>query len=73
MGIIFWKKEIFDPTISDIKQYLTDAKIEINFDENAQKMLLNGEDVTAFLREEKVSQLASKVSAFHLPVKNIWM
>ena len=64
MGIIFWKKEIFDPTISDIEQYLTDAKIEINFDENAQKMLLNGEDVTAFLREEKVSQLASKVSAF---------
>ena len=64
MGIIFWKKEILNPTESEIEQYLSNAKIEINFDENAQKMLLNGDDVTAFLREEKVSQLASKVSAF---------
>ena len=64
MGIIFWKKEILNPTESDVEKFLTNAKIEINFDTNSQKMFLDGADVTAFLREEEVSKLASKVSAF---------
>ncbi len=64
MGIIFWKKEILDPTEKDVETILSSAKIEINFDTNSQRMFLNGEDVTAFLREEEVSKLASKVSAF---------
>lgn len=64
MGIIFWKKKISDPTESQVETILNDAKIEINFDTNSQRMFLNGEDVTPFLREEEVSKLASKVSAF---------
>ena len=64
MGIIFWKKKISDPVESEVIQFLSEAKIEINFDENSQKMILDGENVTPFLREEEVSKLASKVSAF---------
>ena len=64
MGIIFWKKKISDPTEGQVESILNDAKIEINFDTSSQRMFLNGEDVTPFLREEEVSKLASKVSAF---------
>ena len=64
MGIVFWKKKIADPTAEEVENYLDKAKIEINFDSNSQRMMLDGEDVTAFLREEEVSKLASKVSAF---------
>ena len=66
MGIAFWKKNILNPTDEDIKQILDSIKVEIKFDGNTQKMFLNHEDVTKFLREEEVSKLASKVSAFPL-------
>ena len=64
MGIVFWKKQISDPTATEVEMFLDNAKIEINFIDNAQRMFLDGEDVTSFLREEEVSKLASKVSAF---------
>lgn len=64
MGIVFWKKKISDPTENDVKSFLSNVKIEINFDTSSQRMFLDGEDVTPFLREEEVSKLASKVSAF---------
>lgn len=64
MGIVFWKKKLTDPTSNEVETYLSDSKIEINFDTNTQRMFLDGEDVTPFLREEEVSKLASKVSAF---------
>lgn len=63
MGIAFWQKNMLEPTEETVKNMLEDAKIEIKFDENKQKMFLNGIDVTAHLREEEVSKLASKVSA----------
>lgn len=66
MGIAFWKKNILNPTNEDVKNILDSIKVEIVFDGNTQKMLLNQEDVTKFLREEEVSKLASKVSAFAL-------
>ncbi|MBR3885111.1 MAG: (d)CMP kinase [Clostridia bacterium] len=64
MGIVFWKKQIADPKAEEVENYLSNAKIEINFETNSQRMFLDGEDVTPFLREEEVSKLASKVSAF---------
>ena len=64
MGIVFWKKKLTDPTSNEVETYLSDSKIEINFDTNTQRMFLDGEDVTPFLRVEEVSKLASKVSAF---------
>lgn len=64
MGIVFWKQNILNPNESEVENLLSNSKIEINFDTNSQRMFLNGEDVTRYLREEEVSKLASKVSAF---------
>lgn len=65
MGIAFWQKNILNPTNEDIDNLLSKIKVEIKFDGNKQLMFLNDEDVTKFLREEEVSKLASKVSAFN--------
>lgn len=64
MGIVFWQKNILDPTADDIEKNLKDAKIKIVFDGDKQKMILNDKDVTSNLREEEVSKLASKTSAY---------
>ena len=66
MGIALWQKGILNPNENDVRELLDSIKVEIKFDENFQRMYLNGEDVTKFLREEEVSKLASKVSAFSL-------
>lgn len=66
MGIAFWQKNIKDPTQEDIENVLNSIKVEIKFEGNNQKMFLNNSDVTSHLREEEVSKLASKVSAFPL-------
>lgn len=66
MGIAFWKNEIHDPKQEDIEKILNSIHVEISFDEDKQQMLINGENVTKFLREEEVSKLSSKVSAFSL-------
>ena len=64
MGIALWKQNIINPNTEDVQKTLSENSFKIHFDDNKQKMLLNGEDVTHLLREEVVSQLASKVSAF---------
>lgn len=66
MGIALWKQNILNPTEDDVKRTLDAIKVEINFNGNLQQMILNGNDVTHLLREEVVSQMASKVSAFGL-------
>lgn len=64
MGIALWKQNIINPNTEDVQKTLSENSFKIHFDDNKQRMLLNGEDVTHLLREEVVSQLASKVSAF---------
>lgn len=64
MGIAFWQKNMLEPTAETVEELLKNAQIEIKFNKNKQQMFLNGTDVTAHLREEEVSKLASKVSAF---------
>lgn len=64
MGLAFLKKNISDPKEDDIKNILSSIEVEVVFNGSKQNMFLNGEDVTPFLRQEEVSKLASKVSAF---------
>ena len=64
MGIALVRQNILNPNFDDVQKVLSENTIKIHFDGNTQKMLLNGEDVSAHLREEAVSQLASKTSAF---------
>ena len=46
------------------EKYIKTAKVEVDFIKNEQHTYLNGKDVTAYLRTEDVSQMASKISAF---------
>ena len=46
------------------EKYIKTAKVEVDFIKNEQHTYLNGEDVSAFLRTEDVSQMASKISVF---------
>ena len=66
IGIASWKQNIIHPNEDDIKNIIENIKVEIVFEGNKQKMFLNGEDVTGLLREEIISQMASRVSAFAL-------
>lgn len=66
MGIALWKQNILNPTEKDVRNTLDSIKVEINFNGNEQQMFLNGNNITHLLREEVVSQMASKVSAFSL-------
>ena len=53
--------EINDATIED---FVKDAKVEIFFEGELQHVLVNSKDYTAFLREEEISLLSSKVSPY---------
>lgn len=41
---------------------LNDISMDIEYDNDTQKVIINGEDVTPFIRDNKVSMLAGKVS-----------
>lgn len=64
MGVAFWRKNILEPTQETIDKILPELKISIKFDENSQQMFVENENVTKFLRQEEVSKLSSKISAF---------
>lgn len=64
MGVAFWRKDILEPTQENIDEFLPKLKISIKFNNTSQQMFIENENVTNFLRQEEVSKLASKISAF---------
>lgn len=57
---------------SDITQeWLDTLKIEIQNQDNEQRMILNGEDVSNFLRTERISMAASDCSALPIVRKHL--
>lgn len=63
IALSFVNNNILLPTQNDIENQLKTINIKVIADENGQKVLLNGEDVTKFLRQEAVSKVSSIVSA----------
>lgn len=53
-----------EATESNINKFLKNAKVVVTFEGDNQHVWFNDEDVTAFIRTEEISQLASVVSAF---------
>lgn len=53
-----------DVTDGTIETLLKNVSVEVVFIGDDQHVLVNGEDVTAFLRTERISQLASIISAY---------
>ena len=63
VALFFLENNVADGTDSRIESLLDKREISIKYEDGAQKVILNGEDVTGRLRLEEIGKLASKFSA----------
>ena len=63
VALFFVENNISDGADSRIESLLEKLEISIKYEDGAQKVILNGEDVTGKLRLEEIGKLASKFSA----------
>ncbi|WHE86248.1 (d)CMP kinase [Lachnoanaerobaculum gingivalis] len=63
VALFFLENDVKDGTDSRIESLLEKLEISIKYEDGAQKVILNGEDVTGKLRLEEIGKLASKFSA----------
>jgi len=63
VALFFVENDVSDGTDSRIESLLDKLEISIKYEDGAQKVILNGEDVTGKLRLEEIGKLASKFSA----------
>ena len=63
VALFFVENNVKDSTDSRIESLLDKLEISIKYEDGAQKVILNGEDVTGKLRLEEIGKLASKFSA----------
>ncbi len=58
------KSELGELNEENVKQFLKGISLKVEFIDNEQHVFVNGKDVTAFIRTESISSLASKISVF---------
>lgn len=63
LAIHFLKKGIAPENTEDVIEACSDADVSIRYEDGAQQVDLNGENVTGMLRTEEVGNMASKTSA----------
>lgn len=63
VALFFVENNVSDGADSRIESLLDKLEISIKYEDGAQKVILNGEDVTDKLRLEEIGKLASKFSA----------
>lgn len=63
LAIHFLKKGIAPENTEEIITACSDADVSIRYENGAQQVYLNGENVTAMLRTEEVGNMASRTSA----------
>jgi cytidylate kinase len=63
VALFFVENNVSDGTDSRIESLLDKLEISIKYEDGAQKVILNGEDVTDKLKLEEIGKLASKFSA----------
>lgn len=63
VALFFLENDVKEGTDSRIESLLEKLEISIKYEDGAQKVILNGEDVTGKLRLEEIGKLASKFSA----------
>ena len=61
-----------EPTEEIVKQNINKVNVSVEFEDNTQFVLLDGEKINHLLREEQTSQMASKVSVF-APVREKYL
>lgn len=64
MALYFIRNHVDTSDEQAINEACKNIDVKISYEDGAQQVLLNGENVTAFLREEEVGNMASKTSAF---------
>lgn len=63
VALFFLENDVKEGTDSRIESLLEKLEISIKYEDGAQKVILNGEDVTGKLRLEEIGKQASKFSA----------
>ena len=63
LAIHFLKKNTRSSVTEDVIEACSDADVSIRYEDGAQQVYLNGENVTGMLRTEEVGNMASKTSA----------
>ena len=63
VALFFLENNVADGKDSRIESLLEKLEISIKYEDGAQKVILNGEDVTGKLRLEEIGKMASKFSA----------
>ena len=63
LAIHLLKKGIAPENTEDVIEACSDADVSIRYEDGAQQVYLNGENVTGMLRTEEVGNMASKTSA----------
>lgn len=63
LAIHFLKKGIKPEETDKIAEACQDAEVSIGYEDGAQQIYLNGENITSILREEAVGNMASRSSA----------
>jgi CMP/dCMP kinase len=63
VGLSALRADIVPSDAQGVEGLLTNTSIELKFKDSSQRVLLNGEDVTALIRSPEVSMAASQVSA----------
>lgn len=53
-----------DPTKEEIEKILPSLNLKVKFEEGKQKIILNNDDITKWLRAEQISKLSSKISVY---------
>ena len=64
MGLYFSRKGIAPENEAAIRKQVKEADISIVYQDGAQQVLLNGENVTAYLRTEEAGNMASATSGY---------
>lgn len=54
------------PTLEIINNFVKDLAVDVIFDGNTQKIVVNGNDYTPYLRDEVVSNFVAKVSPYNI-------
>lgn len=64
LAYAFWKGGIAADDEQAISKACEDVTVALAYENGVQQVLLNGEDISAYLRQEAVGNMASKISAY---------
>ena len=71
MGLYFYRLNITNPTEIDVVNHYSSLNISVEFEDDKQITLLDGEDVSSEIRVEHIGQMASKVAVIEKAMRKM--